>query len=99
MSRSFGQRLEEYTRKYPEEVLIVTLEVNGEEDEVMIFKGFSSSLMQPTNFDPDVPIITPEAEIIQIDRAKSPYNPDAPIYLQQGLTQTEMESLLSDCNI
>lgn len=99
MSTSFGQRLEEYTRKCPEEVLIVTLEVDGDMDEVMIFKGFSSSLMRPTNFDPDIPIITTSATIMKIDRAKSPYNPDAPSYIQQGLTQTEMEYLLSSINI
>ena len=99
MVKSFGQRLEEYTRKYSEEVLIVTLEVDGEQDEVMVFKGFSSSLMQATNFDPDIPIITPEAKIIGIDRAQSPYIPDSPIYLQQGLTQAEMESLLTANNL
>ena len=99
MSKSIGQRLEEYTRQSPEEVLIVTLEVEGEMDEVMIFKGFSSSLMRPTNFDPDIPVISSTAKIIKIDRASSPYNPDNPNYLQQGLTQTEIESLLADRNI
>ena len=94
MSQSFGQRLEEYTRKHPEEVLIVTLEIEDEMDEVMIFKGFSSSLMHPTSFDPDIPVISTTAKIIKIDRASSPYNPDNPNYIQQGLTQTEMESLL-----
>ena len=99
MSQSIAQQLEEYTRQRPEEVLIVTLETEGEMDEVMIFKGFSSSLMHPTNFDPDIPIISTTAKIIKIDRASSPYNPDAPNYLQQGLTQAEMESLLSTLNI
>lgn len=99
MPISFGQRLEEYTRKCPEEVLIVTLEVDGDRDEVMIFKGFSSSLMHPTNFDPDIPIIAKDAKIIKIDRTRSPYNPDAPSYLQQGLTQAEMESKLSSLNV
>ena len=94
MSQSISQRLEEYTRKHPEEVLIVTLEQEGEKDEVMIFKGFSSSLMHPTNFDPDIPVISSTAKIIKIDRASSPYQPDNPNYLQQGLTQAEMESLL-----
>lgn len=99
MSKSIAQSLEEYTRQRPEEVLIVTLEIEGEMDEVMIFKGFSSSLMRSTNFDPDIPIISTTAKIIKIDRACSPYNPDAPNYLQQGLTQAEMESLLSAMNI
>ena len=99
VSKSIGQRLEAYTSKRPQEVLIVTLETEGELDQVMIFKGFSSSLMHPTNYDPDVPIIPLEAKIIEIDRASSPYNPDDPHYLQRGLTQAEMESLLSATNI
>lgn len=99
MSKFIGQRLEEYTRQHPEEVLIVTLELEEDIDEVMIFKGFSSSLMHPTNFDPDIPIIATTAKIIKIDRAISPYNPDDPHYFQQGLTQPEMESLLSASNI
>ena len=99
MSKSIGQRLEQYTSKRREEVLIVTLEIAGEMDRVMIFNGFSGSLMHPTSYDPDVPVIPPEAKIIQIDRASSPYNPDEPNYLQQGLTWAEMESLLSAINI
>lgn len=99
MSRSIGQRLEVYTSKRPQEVLIVTLETGGELDQVVIFKGFSSSLMHPTNYDPDVPVIPPEAKIIEIDRASSPYDPDDPHYLQRGLTQADMESLLSAINV
>jgi hypothetical protein len=99
MSDSIGRRLEQYTIKRPQEVLIVTADIAGEEDQIAIFKGFSSSLMRPTAFDPDVPVLPPEANIVTIDRVASPYNPNAPRYLQQGLTWEMMEQLLSDAGI
>ena len=99
MIDSIGRRLEQYTIKRPQEVLIVTAEIAGEEDQIAIFKGFSSSLMRPTAFDPDVPVLPPEAKIITIDRVASPYNPDAPRYLQQGLTWETMRQLLSDAGV
>jgi hypothetical protein len=99
MTDSIGRRLEQYTIKRPQEVLIVTVEVDGEEDRIAIFKGFSSSLMRPTAFDPDVPVLPPEANIIEIDRVASPYNPDAPRYLQKGLTRDAMQQLLSEVGL
>lgn len=85
--------------KRPQEVLIITTEIAGEEDQIAIFKGFSSSLMRPTSFDPDVPVLPPEAKIIAIDRVASPYNPEAPRYIQQGLTWETMQSLLSEIGV
>ena len=99
MTDSIGRRLEQYTIKRPQEVLIVTAEIAGEEDQIAIFKGFSSSLMRPTSFDPDVPVLPAEAQVITIDRLASPYNPDAPRYLQQGLTWESMEKLLLDAGV
>ncbi|HEY9670326.1 MAG TPA: hypothetical protein V6D11_02700 [Waterburya sp.] len=99
MSDSIGRRLEQYTIKRPQEVLIVTAEIDGEEDQIAIFKGFSSSLMRPTAFDPDVPVLPPEAKIVTIDRVVSPYNPDAPRYLQQGLTWDTMQQLLAEVGV
>jgi hypothetical protein len=99
MTDSIGRRLEQYTIKRPQEVLIVTAEIEGEEDQIAIFKGFSSSLMRPTSFDPDIPVLLPEAKIIAIDRLASPYNPDAPRYLQKGLTWDTMEQLLSEAGV
>lgn len=99
MTRSIGQRLEQYTIKRPQEVLIVTLETEGEQDQIAIYKGFSSSLMRPTSFDPDVPVFPKSGEIISIDRVASPYNPDAPNYIQQGLTWEMMRSLLSEVGV
>ena len=99
MDDSIGRRLEQYTIKRPQEVLIVTAQIAGEEDQIAIFKGFSSSLRRPTSFDPDVPVLPVEAEIITIGRVASPYNPEAPRYLQQGLTWDTMQPLLLDVGV
>lgn len=99
MVNSFGQRLEKYTAKRPEEVLIVTAEIDSETDRIIIFKGFSSSLTRPTAFDPEVPILPDSARIIAIERVASPYNPDNPKYLQQGITVETMQSLLAEVGV
>ena len=99
MDDSIGRRLEQYTIKRPQEVLIVTAQIAGEEDQIAIFKGFSSSLRRPTSFDPDVPVLPVEAEIITIERVASPYNPEAPRYLQQGLTMDTMQQLLLEVGV
>jgi hypothetical protein len=99
MSNAVGQRLERYTAKRPHEVLIVTAEIAGEEDEIAIFKGYSSSLMRPTAFDPDVPVLPDGATIISIDRVLSPYNPEDPHYIEQGLTWETIQPLLSEVGV
>ncbi|NJL51820.1 MAG: hypothetical protein HC930_05590, partial [Hydrococcus sp. SU_1_0] len=77
MSESIGLRLERYTLKRRQEVLMVHLETaTGESDTVMIFAGFSSSLVMPTAFDPDILIIPDDSSINSIDRLVSPYNPN-----------------------
>lgn len=99
MNKSIGQRLEQYTIKRPQEVLLVEVEIAGETDQIIVFKGFSSSLMNPTAFDPDVPILSEDAIIVSIDRLASPYNPDAPHYIQQGLSKEQMEALLTEIGL
>jgi hypothetical protein len=99
MNNSVGKRLEQYTAKRPQEVLLVTAEITGEPDQIAIFKGFSSSLMRPTAFDPDVPVLPDGAYIITIDRLASPYNPAAPRYIQQGLTWETIQPLLSEVGV
>ena len=96
---SAGFRLEQYTLKRPREVLLVQAEVSGELDQVAIFKGFSSSLMRPTAFDPDIPILPETAKIFSIDRLEGPYNPQTPRYLQKDLTWEEMEVLLAEVGL
>ena len=96
---SIGKRLEQYTAKRTKEVLIVTVEIADEQDTIAIFKGFSSSLMRPTAFDADVPVLPDGANILNIDRVASPYNPEAPRYLQQGLSWEAMEALLLEVGV
>jgi hypothetical protein len=99
MINSPGKRLEQYTIKRPHEVLLVTIAVNGEEDQIAIFKGFSSSLVRPTASDPDVPVVPDDASIVRIDRVASPYNPNTPRYIQQGLSWETMQALLFELQV
>ncbi|MDD1414670.1 hypothetical protein MEN41_08465 [Dolichospermum sp. ST_con] len=99
MNNSVGKRLEQYTVKKSQEVLIVTVEIDDESDQIAVFKGFSSSLMRPTAYDPDVPVLPDTAKIITIDRIASPYNPDAPCYLQQDISWEDMQVLLSKVGV
>jgi hypothetical protein len=94
MTISVGFRLEQYTVQFPREVLLVDIEVDGQPDQIAIFKGFSSSLMCPTAFDPEVPMIPVGAEIVGIDRLQGPYNPNDPRYIQRSLSWAEFEGLL-----
>lgn len=99
MMDSVGKRLERYSAIAPQEVLIVTVEIENVTDRIAIFKGFSSSLTSPTAFDPDIPVIPDTARIVAIDRVASPYNPQSPQYIQQGLTWEEFQPLLTALGI
>ena len=100
MPESIGFRLEQYTLKRKEEVLMVHLTTaRGEPDTVMIYAGFSSSLMRSTAFDPDVPIIAEDSVINSIDRLVSPYNPSNPQYLASGLSLTEFSEILAELDL
>ena len=99
MPKTFAQRLEHYSIKRPEIVLIISAQQNGGDDEIAIFKGFSSSLMSPTSFDPDVPVLREDAIIKSINLAKSPYDPNTPVYVQKGLSVEDMEKLLNQLGI
>ncbi len=99
MDRLPGKRLEQYTVECPQEVLLVAAEIDGEPDLIAIFKGYSSSLMHSTAFDPDVPMLPADAKIVAIDRVSSPYDPDNPRYLEQGLTWEKMQALLEKVGV
>ncbi|MEP0918704.1 hypothetical protein NC981_17885 [Leptolyngbya sp. DQ-M1] len=99
MKHSIGHRLEQYTIKCPNEVLLLSIDIEGQPDQVAIFKGFSSSLMNPTSFDPDVPVLPDSAVIQSIDRLESPYNPNAPRYVEQGLSWDAFQRLLDAVGI
>jgi hypothetical protein len=97
MSRE--KRLEQYSLKYPQEVLLVEVEQEGEADQILVFKGFTSSLTGATAYDPDVPVLSEEAKIISIDRAQSPYSPDNPQYIEQGISWETMEQRLTQLGL
>ena len=50
---------------------------DGEALEVVIFRGFSSSLTHPTAFDPDQPLLPSEATINSAVLLQAPLNPAA----------------------
>ncbi len=79
-------RLENYTLKFPQELLMVHAQVETEADIVLVFKGFSSSIVRPTAFDPEVSVLPQNALINWIDRLKGPYNPAAPEYIEQEIS-------------
>ena len=88
------QQLEKYTEIHPQEVLAVTAKEGDIELEIIIFKGFSSSLTGSTAFDPDLPILSEQGEILNINRLVSPYNPNNPQYIQRNITATAFLQLL-----
>ena len=93
------QRLEQYTLRYPQEVLSVSATCGSEADEVVIFKGFSSSLCRPTAYDPDIPVLPPEAEITAIARLQGPYQPENPQYLERDISWPQMELRLQELGL
>ncbi|MGB5633886.1 MAG: hypothetical protein WBM44_00725 [Waterburya sp.] len=100
MPESIGLRLEKYTLKRKQEVLMVQIETAaGEPDTVMIYAGFSSSLMRATAFDPDVPVIAADSRITSIDRLASPYNPSNPQYIESGLSLEAMLDIMQKINL
>lgn len=93
------QRLEQYTFRFPDEVLMVNAQVQGEEDFVVVFRGFSSSLVKPTAADPEVPVLPQEANIATIDRLQGPYSPDNPQYLERDIAWSEFRDRLTDLGL
>ena len=93
---SIEKQLEAYSDRQRDEVLLVHAMIAGESDLIMIFRGFSSSLMRATAYDPDMPVLPDSAIIDTIDRVKSPYMPDAPDYIEQGIPGEQFLAQLSN---
>lgn len=92
-------RLEQYTLRFPQEVLMVNAHVNGEEDYVVVFRGFSSSLMHPTAADPEVPVLTKDAVLETVDRLQGPYQPNDPQYLERNIAWGEFSDRLTELGL
>ncbi|MGB3296737.1 MAG: hypothetical protein WBA76_00605 [Phormidesmis sp.] len=84
--KAIATRLENYTLKFPQELLMIQAHIEDEADVIIVFKGFSSSLVRPTAFDPEVPILPDNAAISRIDRLKGPYQPQSPDYIEQDIS-------------
>ncbi|WP_036481930.1 hypothetical protein [Myxosarcina sp. GI1] len=94
MSKLIGLRLEQYTIQRQEVLMVEVKTAKGELETVAIYNGFSSSLTNPTPYNPDIPVIASDSKIVAIDRLVSPYNPNEPQYIERGLSVAEMEQLL-----
>lgn len=98
-SKTTLARLEDYTLRFPQEVLLVQADVGGESDTIIIFKGFSSSLVQPTAYDPEIPTLPESALIQHIDRLKGPYRPQSPEYIEQNISLEAFEVRLTTLDL
>ena len=68
--------LESISRDRPDRALRLQGRMgDGEALEVVIFRGFSSSLTHPTAFDPDQPLLPSEAKIESAVLLQAPLNP------------------------
>ncbi|WP_448532907.1 DUF7734 family protein [Parathermosynechococcus lividus] len=85
-------QLEDYSRRHPAEVLLVEAMVGEAWEVVLIFKGVSSSLVRSTAVDADLPVLPMEAVITTVDRLASPYNPNAPVYLERGISWRDFQA-------
>ena len=76
------QALEAISRQRPDRVLRLIGELpdgagGWESFELLIFRGFSSSVSHPTGFDPDQPLLPPEARLESAELLAGPLNPAA----------------------
>ncbi|MFY8149181.1 MAG: hypothetical protein ACOVNL_08190 [Prochlorococcaceae cyanobacterium] len=78
--------LEVRSRERPDRVLRLRgrLAEPQEPFELLIFRGFSSSVSHPTAFDPDQPALPAEARIEDAELLRGPLNPAAEEVLQAG---------------
>ena len=74
-------QFEAISRSRPDRVLRLTGHLPGDRGdevfELLIFRGFSSSVSHPTAFDPDQPALPPEARIERAELLQGPLNPAA----------------------
>lgn len=97
------QRLEQYSLRYPQDVLRLRVQkatgTDQGEDEILVFKGFSSSLVFPTDTDPDIPLVTEADHILSLDRLASPYQGEATPILEGNIPWEIMAQRLQALDI
>ncbi|KAL8265593.1 hypothetical protein R6Q59_023723 [Mikania micrantha] len=77
--------LEFYTQVAKEEALLVNAVVDDQQVQLLVFKGFSSSLSSGTCFDPTRSILPAKAVIQSIDRVEGPFDPSNIDYIEKNL--------------
>jgi len=92
------ERMEMYTQEVPTEVLLVKAMLEeGMEDEVLVFRGFSSSLMRPTPDDPSEPVLPESCTLESVDRLQGPYIPNGEqVSIQEGMSVKQITQFLDD---
>ncbi len=96
---SWPLALERYTQLVPQEALRVEVEQDGEPDTILIFRGFSSSLVRATPSDPNQPVIQAQARFISLERLQAPFNPANPVILAADLDAAATTTLLHSAGI
>ncbi|KAG9444503.1 hypothetical protein H6P81_015843 [Aristolochia fimbriata] len=86
--------LESYTQSAQDEVLLVRATVDDQQEEVLVFKGFSSSLSFETSPDPSKSVLPARAIIKSVDRIKGPFNPANVEYIEKDLTWDDFKARL-----
>ncbi|KAJ4959979.1 hypothetical protein NE237_019889 [Protea cynaroides] len=86
--------LESYSESIRDEVLLVRAMLDDQEEEVLIFKGFSSCLSYRTSPDPSQSVLPARAVIKSINRIKGPYNPSNVEYIEKDITWEAFRSRL-----
>ncbi|XP_050374860.1 uncharacterized protein LOC126792492 [Argentina anserina] len=86
--------LELYSQGVRGEALIVHAWVDNQPVEVLIFKGFSSSLSYGTSADPSKSILPARAVIESVDRVRGPFDPSNIEYLQKNINWEVFKSNL-----
>ncbi|GJS35386.1 hypothetical protein Tco_0533768 [Tanacetum coccineum] len=84
----------EFYSQIAHEALLVKALVDDQEVEVLIFKGFSSSLSSGTPPDPTRSILPARAVIKCIDRVKGPFDPSNIEYIEKDLTVKAFEEVV-----
>ncbi|KAK1439380.1 hypothetical protein QVD17_05197 [Tagetes erecta] len=90
--------LEFYTQLVKEEALLVNALVDDQQVQLLIFKGFSSSLSSGTCFDPTKSILPARAVIQSIDRVKGPFDPSNIDYIEKNLQIEAFKTLVQKIN-
>jgi len=91
--------LERYSERNPREVLRIQLEQEDGSDTVIIYRGFSSSLVRGTPADVSEPVIPHQARLITVERIQAPLDPVHPRILATYSDLTAVMELLQGAGI